>query len=77
MPRPRRVHLEEGALYLVTSRALEGKLLFEDRTDYEVFLSFLKEYQAQFGFKLFSYVLSRFALKVFPLDWDPRGKPVG
>jgi len=56
MPRPIRVHLP-GALYVVTSRAMEGSLLFRDAKDYETFLSFLQGYREQLGFKLFAYVL--------------------
>ena len=56
MPRPPRIHVE-GALYYVTSRALEPNALFRDRSDYETYLDLLKGYQEQFGFKLFAYVL--------------------
>lgn len=56
MPRPARLHFP-GALYVVTSRAMEGGLLFRDPKDYETFLDFLQGYRQQFGFKLFAYVL--------------------
>ena len=56
MPRPLRIHVE-GALYYVTSRALEPNALFRDRSDYETYLDLLKGYQEQFRFKLFAYVL--------------------
>ena len=56
MPRPPRVHLP-GALYYVTSRAMEGIPLFRDAQDYETYLTLLRGYQERFGFKLFAYVL--------------------
>ena len=57
MPRPLRVHLTEGALQYVTSRAVEGTPLFRSERDYETYLKLLKQYQAQYGFKLFAFVL--------------------
>ncbi len=56
MPRPPRVHIE-GALYYVTSRAIDGGVLFKDAEDYEAFLHLLCGYRAQYGFKLFGFVL--------------------
>lgn len=56
MPRPPRLHVQ-GALYVVSSRAMEGLALFRDERDYHTYLELLDQYQAQFGFKLFAYVL--------------------
>jgi REP element-mobilizing transposase RayT len=47
----------QGALYVVSSRAMEGLSLFRDARDYETYLELLSQYQAQFGFKLFAFVL--------------------
>ena len=56
MPRPPRIHIE-GALYYVTSRALDGVLLFKDAKDYDTYVKLLAAYREEFGFKLFAYVL--------------------
>jgi REP element-mobilizing transposase RayT len=56
MPRPTRVHVD-GALCLVTCRALEGATLFQEPRDYETYLELLREYQDRYGFKLFAYAL--------------------
>ena len=57
MPRPPRVQHLDGALYYVTSRALEGATLFKDSRDYETYLELLRGYQERFGFKVFAFVL--------------------
>lgn len=56
MPRPPRIHIE-GALYYVSSRALDGTLLFKDTRDYATYLKLLEAYREELGFKLFAYVL--------------------
>lgn len=56
MPRLPRVHLT-GALYYVTSRAMESLPLFRDAQDYETYLALLRDYQERFGFTLFAYAL--------------------
>ena len=56
MPRPPRVHVE-GALHLVTSRALPGLQLFRDDRDYAAYLDLLKGYQTRYGFTLLAFVL--------------------
>ncbi len=56
MPRPPRIHVE-GALHLVSSRALPGLQLFRDEQDYAAYLELLKGYQAQYGFILSAFVL--------------------
>ena len=56
MPRPTRVHVD-GALCLVTCRAMEGTILFQEPRDYETYLALLQEYRQRYGFKLFAYVL--------------------
>ena len=56
MPRPPRVQIE-GALQYVTSVAMEGGALFRDAEDYQAYLEFLWAYRAQFGFKLFAFLL--------------------
>ncbi len=56
MPRPTRVHID-GALCLVTCRAMEGTVLFQEPRDYETYLALLQEYRERYGFKLFAYAL--------------------
>jgi REP element-mobilizing transposase RayT len=56
MPRPPRVHIP-GALYYISSRAVQGVTLFKDGQDYETYLELLREARQQFAFKLFAYVV--------------------
>ena len=56
MPRPPRIHLE-GALYVVTSRALADRRLFRDEQDYQAYVELLQAYRERQNFKLFAYVL--------------------
>ena len=56
MSRPVRVHLL-GALYAVTSEALEGGQLFKESDDYQAYLALLEEAKARFGVRLYAYVL--------------------
>ncbi|MBI4597906.1 MAG: transposase [Candidatus Omnitrophica bacterium] len=56
MPRPVRVHIE-GALYAVTSQAMEGVPLFRETQDYETYLQFLQEAKQRFSFRLYAFVL--------------------
>jgi REP element-mobilizing transposase RayT len=51
-----RMHIE-GALYYVTSRGDHNENIFKDDNDYKAYLELLKKYQAQYGFKIFSFVL--------------------
>jgi REP element-mobilizing transposase RayT len=46
-----------GALYYVTSKAMEGVTLFQTPEDYQAYLALLHEGQARHGVKLFAYVL--------------------
>ena len=57
MPRPPRLHVK-GALYYVSSRAVDGGVLFRDARDYETYLELLKRAQQETGaFKCFGFVL--------------------
>lgn len=56
MPRLPRICMD-GALYYVTSRALEGRRLFRDERDYCVYQEFVRASQERLGFKLFAFVL--------------------
>jgi REP element-mobilizing transposase RayT len=56
MPRNPRINLE-GALYYITSRAIEGMNLFNDKEDFHAYLELLARYKNQHGFKLFAYSL--------------------
>jgi len=47
----------EGAFYHVIARGNEKKKIFLSRTDYEKFLSYLKEALDKFGVRLHGYVL--------------------
>lgn len=51
-----RIHIE-GAVYYVTSRGDNEKVIFSDPEDYRTYLELLSKYKEQFAFKLFSYVL--------------------
>jgi len=56
MARPLRI-IYEGAFYHVIARGNEKKKIFLSRTDYEKFLSYLKEALDKFGVRLHGYVL--------------------
>lgn len=56
MPRPPRIYLE-SALYYVTSRGDFQQNIFNDESDYKMFLDLLKKYKEQYKFKLFAYCL--------------------
>lgn len=56
MPRPPRIHIEEG-LYFVTTRGDHGGKIFKDDADRQRYLKLLAKYKAQYRFRLFSYAL--------------------
>lgn len=56
MPRPPRIHIEQG-LYFITTRGDHADVLFKDDADREQYLALLAKYKSQYGFKLFAYVL--------------------
>ena len=56
MPRPPRVHIDEG-LYFVTSAGEYNRELFRDNGDRFHYLELVGRYKTQHQFKLFSYVL--------------------
>ena len=47
----------EGAIYYVTSRGDNEKIIFKDKEDYQKYLELLIKYKGQYGFKLFAFVL--------------------
>jgi REP element-mobilizing transposase RayT len=47
----------EGALFYVISRGDHSENIFLDEADYGSYLSLLKKYKQQYGFKIFSFVL--------------------
>lgn len=56
MPRSPRF-FENGATYHVTCRGNNRELIFFNDLDYQQYLRYLAEYQAQFGFKVLGYCL--------------------
>ena len=56
MERIPRIHIE-GAVYYITSRGDNEKVIFKDAEDSRTYLELLKRYKEQFGFKLFSFIL--------------------
>ena len=46
-----------GAFYHVIARGNGGQKIFRDFQDYELYLSFLREYKVRFGFLLYAYAL--------------------
>jgi len=56
MPRAPRINIE-GALYYITTRALQGQSLFGDGEDYAAYLELLAKYRQQHKAKLFAFVL--------------------
>jgi hypothetical protein len=44
-----------GAFYHVIARGNGGQKIFRDFQDYELYLSFLREYKVRFGFLLYAY----------------------
>ena len=56
MPRAPRINIE-GALYYITTRAVQGQSLFGDAEDYAAYLELLARYRAQHGARLFAFVL--------------------
>jgi REP element-mobilizing transposase RayT len=56
MPRLPRIKVE-GAVYYVTSRAIQSEGIFKDKEDYKMYLDLVKKYKGQHKFKLFSYCL--------------------
>ncbi len=56
MPRLPRIDIE-GAIYYVTSRAVQNEEIFKDKEDYKMYLDLVNKYKAQHKFKLFSYCL--------------------
>ncbi len=56
MPRAPRINIE-GALYYITTRAIQGQGLFGDAEDYAAYLELLARYKAQHGARLFAFVL--------------------
>ncbi len=56
MPRLPRIHLE-GAIYYVTSRASQGRQIFKDKGDHQMYLELLTRYKSQHRFKLYAYSL--------------------
>lgn len=52
-----RVHIP-GALFYVTSRGDNNADIFKDSDDYKAYLELLRKYKAQYGFKLFAYLLA-------------------
>ena len=51
-----RMHIE-GGFYYVTTRGDDGEEVFKDAKDYQAYLSLLRKYKEQYGFKLFAFVL--------------------
>jgi len=56
MPRVPRINIE-GALYYITTRAVQGQSLFSDADDYAAYLDLLAKYKVQHGARLFAFVL--------------------
>ena len=56
MPRALRINIE-GALYYITTRAVQGQGLFGDAEDYAAYLELLARYKALHGARLFAFVL--------------------
>ena len=56
MPRPPRIHIEEG-LYFITTTGEHGRELFRDESDHEKYRGLLLKYKKQYKFILFAYIL--------------------
>lgn len=56
MERIPRIHIEDG-VYYVTARGDHNGEIFKEEQDYRGYLSLLKKYKEQYGFKLFAFVL--------------------
>jgi REP element-mobilizing transposase RayT len=56
MPRAPRINIE-GALYYITTRAIQGQSLFGDAEDYAAYIDLLARYKQQHQVKLFAFVL--------------------
>lgn len=56
MARKPRIHFP-GAFYHIITRGNKGQKVFQDNSDYQLYLNFLKEYKDRFGFFLYAYVM--------------------
>jgi len=56
MPRLPRIRVE-GAIYYVTSKAIQNEAIFKDRDDYKMYLDLVRKYKSQHNFRLYSYCL--------------------
>ncbi len=56
MARRPRIHFA-GAFYHVIARGNQGQKIFRKDQDYQLYLKFLSEYKARWGFSLYAYVL--------------------
>ena len=56
MPREPRIYIE-NVLYLITAKGDEDRDLFNDHEDYETFITLLRNYKREYGFKLYAFTL--------------------
>ncbi len=75
MPRLPRIRVE-GAIYYVTSRAIQNEGIFKDKDDYKMYLDLVRKYKSQHKFKLYSYCLlpERLELLIETGDELPAGQ---
>jgi len=56
VPREPRIYIEK-VLYFITARGAEGRRLFNDPQDFDEYLTSLREYKQEYGFRLFAFAL--------------------
>ncbi len=56
MPRLPRIHVE-GSIYYVTSKCIEGQVIFKDKADHKMFMDLLAKYKKQYQFRLYAFSL--------------------